>query len=295
MDPHLPRIRIVTDSVADLPEELIQRWEIKRVPVYLNVDGRSYRDDGTLSHAWFYRQLIAGTPLMQTAAPAIGEFASCYRELVEEGAQEILGLFVASSLSSLAGHGRQAAEAFSAARVRVVESRQVSMGIGWQVIAAAEALAAGASMEDVVALVESLRERTYVFGVLDSLDHLLRSGRVNWTQARVAKVLRIKPVIAFYGGEAHLLGQVRTRRRALKWLFRRVEEAAPLERLALLHSHLDVAALEEVRILLEPLAPPAGMLTVEVGPVFGTHIGPGGVGVALVQSSEAPPLYRVLD
>ncbi len=295
MDLCSPRIRIVTDSVADLPEGLVQRWGIKRVPVYLSVDGQSYRDDGTLSHEWFYEQLNGPTPLIQTAAPAVGEFEACYRALAEEGAEEILGLFVASSLSSLAGNGRRAAAEFDAACVRVVETRQVSMGTGWQVIAAVEAIAAGATLSEVVALVESLRERTYVLGILDSLEHLLRGGRVSWTQAKVAKLLRIKPVIGFYDSEARLLGQVRTRRRALKWLSQRVEEAAPLERLALLHSHLAAETLEEVESLLRPLAPPGGMLTVEAGPVFGTHVGPGGVGVALVQASDATPLYRVLD
>ncbi len=290
-----PSVRIITDSVADLPQYLVREWQVDVIPIYLHLNGVGYRDDGALSHDWFYDVLATQATQLQTAAPSVAEFRAAYARLAAEGAQEILGLFVASSVSSLTRNARQAAQGFEAARVRIVETAQVSMGIGWQVLAAAEAATQGASAEEIALLIEAMHARTYIFGMLDSLDHLQRGGRVTWTQARIAQLLKIKPLIVFYEGAAQLVGRVRTRRRALQWLAQLVERGGALERLALIHSRLDDAALQAVIDVLGPYAPREDLLVVEAGPIFGTHVGPGGVGVALIQSPEALPLYQVME
>lgn len=284
-------VRIVTDGVSDLPREIVERLGIEVVPVHFTLNGESYRDDGTLSRRWFYETLRQSRSFPQTAAPSTEEFLRSYRALMEEGAEEIVGLFVASGVSGLSGIGRQAAAAFDGdVPIHIVETEQVSMGLGLMVIAAAEAAAAGATVPEIVKLVTDLCPRTYVLGILDSLEHLRWGGRVNWTQAKVVELLKIKPLIAFYQGEALLLGRVRTRRRALKRFIELVEQVQPLECLALIHTDVAESRLAEIRDLLAPYAPAGEIPLIEVGPVFGSHVGPGGLGVALIQAPNGGKL-----
>lgn len=278
------RIRIITDSLSDIPSEIARNLGIKVVPIYLFVNGKSYCDDGTLDHNWFYASLTQGRGLPQTAAPPAQEIFRAYQSLVEEGAEQIIGLFMASHLSSLVTNARLAAQELQGASVHIFETGQVSMGIGWMAIAAAEAAQRGATVAEIETLVTDLRKRTMVIGVLSSLEHLRRGGRIGWAQATFGDMLQIKPLIIFREGEARLLGQVRTYHRALHWLVDWVAGVAPLERLAFLHSHLDPAIVAQLCADFSPYVPDAEVLLVEVGPIFSTHVGPNGVGVALIRA-----------
>ncbi len=288
------RVRIITDSVADLPPEIAHRLRIAVVPVQIFSGGQSHRDDETLDRDQFYESLKQDGPLPQTSAPSPDEILHFYQTLAAEGAEEIIALFMASSLSSLGRHAQMATARLEKARVHILETGQVSMGSGWLAITAAEAAVNGATVAEITALVASQRRRTFVVGVLASLQHLRRGGRVGWARAWAGDLLQVKPLIIFSEGEARLLGQVRIYSRALQWLERWVAEAAPLERLVLLHSRPAPQILERVRAALHPYAPAGELLVVEAGPTFVTHVGPDAVGVAVVQaarSARAAPKY----
>lgn len=275
-------LRIVTDCVADIPRALARRLRIEMVPIYLVVGEQSYRDDGTLDRQWFYDRLTE-RPLPKTAAPPPQEFLDAYHRLVDEGAEYILGLFAASSVSSIYDHARIAARQLTDVPVKVVDTGQVTMGLGWMAVLAAETAAAGAAPEEVRALILELRHRTRVLGVLDDMDHLRHSGRVGWAKAFVADLLQVKPLVSFEQGAADLIGRVRTHVRARRRLVDRVSWAAPLERLAILHSRVDAAVLSRFQDALAPYAPERPIPVVEVGSVFAAHVGPGCLGVAYVQ------------
>ncbi|HQE91895.1 MAG TPA: DegV family protein [Anaerolineae bacterium] len=280
------RVRIITDSVADIPPQFIQQFNIKVVPIHLMMGAATYLVDGRGDHAWFYRELqqqSAVTPT--TAAPPPEVFLQLYRELVAEGAEEIIGLFAAATVSSLYDHALIAAREVSGARVSVLDTGQISMGIGWLVLMAAEAAARGASADAIETLVKTARSRTRVFGLLDSLEYLRRSGRVGWATTQMVTLLQIKPLIVFAEGEAQLIGRVRTHQRALQHMVDMVKTLSPLEKLAVLHAHTNAAAVLRLQEALTPYAPEKPPLVVEVGPIFGTHIGPGALGVALVRVS----------
>jgi DegV family protein with EDD domain len=283
------QIRIITDSVADLPRAIVDQLGIKVLPAYLVLGENSYLDDDTLDHAWFYDELMRLSEAPRTAAPPPDEFLKAYEELAAEGAEDIIGLFAAAKMSSINNHATIAARQFESARTHIIDTEQVSMGIGWLVISAAEAAARGASVEEVCALVENMRSRSRVLGVLDSLEHLRRSGRVAWAVAGTVNLLQIKPMISFAHSEARLVGRVRTRRRALQNLVDLVREAAPLERLAILHSRPDPDAIADLQAALAPYAPEQPLMVVEIGPVFGTHVGPRCLGVAFVQKDSKTP------
>lgn len=285
------RIRIITDGVADIPPHLIQQFNIKVVPVYLMMGQANHLIGVSADYGWFYRELLTSDVMPKTAAPAPAEFLQAYYALVAEGARDIIGLFASSTVSSLYNHAQLAARQLveredSRVTVHVFDTGQVSMGIGWMVLMVAEAVARGASLAEIEALIAYARARSSVLGMLDSPEYLRRSGRVGWAAAKLVSLLQIKPMIAFAGGEAQLIGRVRTHQRALQHMVDTVITIAPLQKLAVLHAHAAPAVVTRLSEALAPYAPDNTPLVVEVGPIFGAHVGPGAVGVALVRASN---------
>ncbi|MBN1876832.1 MAG: DegV family protein [Anaerolineae bacterium] len=280
------KIRIITDSVADVPWQTVLNLGVDVVPVYLLLGEKSYLVDEYLDLEWFYSELDRSLIPLKTAAPSPEEFLVHYQQLVNEEAREIIGLFTPATLSSIANNAQIAARQLVGARVHIVETGQISMGLGWLVIAAAEAALQGASVGEIITLVKTMSARTLVLGMLDSLDHLRRSGRVSWATARVADLLQIKPIITFKNGEAKLRGRVRTHHRALSYLLAQVQSLLPIERLAILHSRVAADVLAQLCDSLMPYAVSVPSPLVEVGPIFGTHVGPRAIGVALVQAES---------
>jgi len=132
------RVRILTDSAADLPQAYVTRFQIGVVPIHVSLNGEAHLDDGTLDLDWFYRELSHLRVPPTTAAPAPQEFTRAYAQLAAEGAEEIIAIVTASTLSSLHDHAQIAARKFREARGHVVDGTQVSMGLGWLVVRAAE-------------------------------------------------------------------------------------------------------------------------------------------------------------
>ena len=280
------RIRIVTDGVADIPPHLVQQFNIKVVPIYLLMGQTSHLVGVSADYGWFYRELLASDVMPKTAAPAPEEFLQAYRTLVAEGARDIIGLFASSKVSSLYNHAQLAAQQVTDATVHVFDTGQVSMGIGWVVLMVAEAVARGASLAEIKALISHACTNSSVLGMLDSPEYLRRSGRVSWAAAKLVSLLQIKPMIEFADGEAKLIGRVRTHQRALQHMVDMVMTMAPLQKLAVLHAHTDPAVVMQLSEVLAPYAPENSPLVVEVGPIFGAHVGPGAVGVALVRAGD---------
>jgi DegV family protein with EDD domain len=278
------RIRIITDGVADIPPHLIQQFNIKVVPIYLMMGQVNHLVGVSADYGWFYRELATSNVIPKTAAPAPEEFLQAYQALVAEGARDIIGLFASSKVSCLYNNALLAAQQVAGATVRVFDTGQVSMGIGWGVLTVAEAVAQGASLVEIERLIAHTCVRSNVFGMLDSPEYLRRSGRVSWAAAKLVSLLQIKPMIVFAAGEARLIGRVRTHQRALQHMVDVVTGLAPLQKLAVLHSHANPAVVARLVEVLSPYAPGNAPLVVEVGPIFGAHIGPGAVGVALISA-----------
>ena len=279
-------LRIVTDSTADLPLELVERYGILVVPAVLNFEGRSYRDGLDLSRAEFYERLPALKPLPTTAAPAAGEFEAAYARC---GDAEILSLHLASTLSGLYNAAQVAAEA-SGKKVTLIDSGQASMGLGWQALAAAEAVAAGKSLPEVLAAVESTRRRVKVYALLDTVEYLRRGGRASALTATLGELLQIKLIVELAKGQVSQVARLRTRPKAVEKLVELTEALGPLERLAVLH----IGCPGEAQALADRLAsmvaaqdrprvsqPP---IIVEATTVIGAHVGPRALGMAAVKA-----------
>lgn len=273
-------INLVTDSTADIPPELCERYNIRVVPVGLALGKESYRDGVDMTRDEFYRRLATFNPLPTTAAPAAGEFEALYESLPP---RPILSIHLAATLSGVFNAARLGAEKFGD-RVRVIDSGSLSMGSGWQVIAAAETIAAGNDLPAVLDVIDSTRRRVRVLAILDTLDNLRRSGRISLIRASLGTLLQIKPLIEVAQGQVNLISQQRTRQKAMAAFRDLVRSLGALERLAVLYTDNPAPAVALRDQLAVQIAPQAGtpLLTVQITPALGVHIGPGAVGVAAV-------------
>jgi DegV family protein with EDD domain len=275
-------IRVVTDSTCDIPSETAAAYGITVVPAYVNVGERSYLDGVEISRHEFYQGLPNYPVQPTTAAPAPGAFVEVYKRLAKEGATGVLSIHVASSLSGILNAARIGAQAADVPKVTLVDSQQLSMGLGLLAIRAAEAAASGQSMTEIVMMLEKLVDHTYVFGLLDTLEYLRRSGRVNWAMFGVGTLLRIKPLVKVYMGQVEVVERVRTSKRALRQFLKIVADLGVLESIALLHIQAN-DRIEFFRQQTQCFFPKDyDPLTVEVTPALGAHIGPGGLGIACI-------------
>jgi DegV family protein with EDD domain len=279
--------RIITDSTCDLPAELIQRYGISVIPVGLNLDHRAYQDGVDLSPGDFYRQLPRLKKIPTTAAPSTSVIEAAYRGANGEG-RDIVAIFVAASFSSLFQTAQSVARELGGAPARqiaVVDSGQLSLGLGWQVLAAAEAAAAGQPPAGVLAAVAATRRRLKLYALLDTLEYVRQGGRVSAFTAAVGGLLRIKVNVEVIGGQVTPVFKTRTRRQGMEKLAELARRLGPLERLAILHAHSP----EDAQRLARELASlaPAPPLMVEVCGAVATHVGPNALGVAAVSVAPA--------
>jgi DegV family protein with EDD domain len=273
-------IKVVTESTADIPADLVERLGIEVVPSYVVFGTKTYRDGVDLSRTQFYERLASTREIPKTATPPPAVYEEAYRRLAREG-DGILSIHAAANLSSLYSVARVAAQDITSVKIAVVNSEQVSMGYGWMAVAAAEAAAQGATLPAILELVEDLKARSRVIAMLDTLDFVYRGGRVGWVEAMIGTLMRIKPLIGVQHGEIRLLERARTRARSLGRLIDRVEEFGPLDRAVVLHAN-DPEAAGQLADRLEQIQPAWDRLIAQAGATIASHTGPGAVGIACV-------------
>jgi len=192
------KIGIVTDSTCDIPQLLVEQHELEVVPSLLIIDGKEYVDGKDITREDFYRRLPAFHAQPTTAAPSIGDFSVRFASLLTRGCDHILSIHAAGALTSILNIARQAAAEFPE-RVTCVDSTSLSLGLGFQVLAAAETAEMG--LQAALDAIQSTHKRLHVYAALDTLEYLNRSGRVPATVAMLGSLLRIKPMIEVTNGE----------------------------------------------------------------------------------------------
>jgi DegV family protein with EDD domain len=277
------KLGIVTDSTSDIPQYLIEQYELEVVPTILILEDREYLDGEEISREEFYKQLPTLQSPPTTAAPSIGDFSTRYESLLTRGCEHILSIHPAGQLTAIVNVARQAAADF-VERVTVIDSRSLSLGLGFQVIAAAETAESG--LRSALEAVESTRKRLHVFAALDTMEYLRRSGRVPRAVTMLGGLLSIKPLIELTDGEVKAIGAVRTTQQANERMFNFLLEGGKLERLAILHSGAELRAKEFLNATMQKASgsAPRDILMVNVTAVIGTHIGPNGLGFASVRA-----------
>ncbi len=273
------RVRIAADSVCDLPADIVDTLKVHIIPTYVNIGGESIPDDGkSLDRERFYRELPTMQNLPTTAAPSPGDAEAFYRKILDDGAEHVISIHVPEKLSGTLNAMRLGAEAVGVNRVTLVDSLQLTFGIGYQVWAAADLASQGAELAVILDAIDGVRRRTRVYAIIDTMAYLRRSGRVNALVASVGGLLKIKPIVEVSDGEVTSIARLRTWSRAEQRLQLLAREQSPLEGLAVLHV-ANRAGAEKFLNSVRDIAP-SDTLVIETTPTLGTHIGPGSIGVA---------------
>jgi DegV family protein with EDD domain len=252
--------------------------------MYIHANGESYLDGIDITREEFYRRLPEFDPAPTTATPGPDKFLQVYKDAVGEGASEILSIHITSSLSAVLDVARLAAKDTRGIPVTVFDSKQLSLGTGFIVEAAAKAAVQGLSMSAILDMLVELISRTHVFAILDTMEFLRRSGRISGLMARFGSLLKVKPLLKMYEG-VPTSERVRTTNGAFDRLEKLLIERAPFERIALVHTHsCEQAELLKKKVL--HLLPEGDLLSVDITPVFGVHLGPGAVGFACISARK---------
>jgi DegV family protein with EDD domain len=279
------RIKFVTDSTCDLSPEVVEKYDIQVAPCYINYGGESYADDGVELDRDEYYSKLGSMPDHPTTAAMPPDVAKEHIQRAWQDADHVVIVTAPKELSAIYNAMRIGAQDFPQDSITLIDSEQLSLGLGWQVQAGAEAAAETGDLDAVLAEIERVRRDVWVYAVLGSLESLRRSGRINWAAAGVGSLLQVKPVIRVKYGRIDSAARIRTFSRAVEKLVEFSHEQAPLERAAILH----VANPEAVEPLREQLAGilPDDVLIGTITPTLGTHLGPGTIGVGLLHK-ESP-------
>ncbi len=280
----MAKVRVVTDSSWDMPEEVRARYDVTVVPLAV-IFGQEEFLETELSREQFWEKAVRVHP--QTSQPSPGDFEAAFRRLVDAG-HDVICLTVTGKHSGTFNSATTAAANFPPDRIAVFDSRSISWGQGFQVVAAAQWAEEGASLEEIVRRLEDLRERLHVFILLDTLEYLERGGRAALLMPvvkRVARAFHIKPIINLVDGELTLRSAVRSYRKGMDRLVEEAKALAPLEKVAVLH----VRNLEAAETLRREVAAALGLAPEDVGlgelgAALSCHGGPGMTAIVAVQA-----------
>jgi DegV family protein with EDD domain len=279
----MARIRVITDSACDIPEEIARRLDIDIVSLSIRFGDDEFIDRVDLSPAEFWAKCKASKTLPETAAPSPGAFQAAYERAKADGCNGVIVLTLTSLLSATHQSAVIACEAVAGSiDVRVVDTRAVSMAQGLLVIDVAEVAATRVSLDLLVEHAESLVNKVGVVAMLDTLEHLIKGGRVGGARALLGQVLAIKPLLELKDGVVAEAGRQRTRAKALVAIVEVVKSHQPLRRLALVHgASNEVPALE---MLVADIPTEFPLIVTDMGPVVGTHGGPGIIGLCWIEA-----------
>ena len=185
-------VRIVTDSTCDLPAEVVAQYGIYVVPLYINIGSKDYLDGVDISREEFYRKLPTYPVQPTTAVPSPQKFHAVYEALADEGASEVLSIHISTALSAVVNVAQLAAKETTSTTVTVFDSRQLSLGMGFQAETAAKLAQAGCSVAEILVSLNDQIKRTHVAAALDTLQFLRRSGRMNSVISTIGELLQIK-------------------------------------------------------------------------------------------------------
>ncbi len=284
-------VAIVTDSTTYLPRELLDRWSITPISLYVGWDGKLRPEHEYVDLDGFYAQLHSSTQLPKTSQPSVGDFLAVYRPLLAQGL-DVVSLHLAEALSGTCQSAREAADTLAAEgldrQIIVHDAQTGAGGLGVLVLAAAELAERGHGAAEILELVAQVRASLGMWFCLDTLEYLRRGGRIGAAQAAMGTALRVKPILTF-GTEIAPVGRVRTHRRALErmiaylrelrgtgadaWMVQHAQSPSDAERL--------VRAGQEI-FGFDPL------FCSQVGPVLGAHLGAG----MLVGGFQSPACLR---
>jgi DegV family protein with EDD domain len=277
----MPGVRVVCDTACDLPDDLVAELGIGLVSLRIRFGEDELVDRVELSTKEFWSRCANFDGLPQTSAPSVGQFQEAFESMAAQGADGVVCVNLSSKMSATIESARQAARALEGTfPVRVVDSLSVCLGEGLVAIEAAQRAANGGTLDEVAEAAEGVVSSMKLYGAIDTLENLKRGGRIGGARALLGSLLSIKPVIEVRDGVVEEESKQRTRGRSLRYLAEKVLAAGPIARMAVFSA--DAPDLDQFLDMLSAAKPTEKLLLGDVGPVIGTHAGPGAIGVAWI-------------
>ena len=273
-------IKIVTDSTADIPEELLERYDIRVVPINIQFGAETYREGIDIDRPTFFRKLDEYPSIPTSSQPSPGQIAEVYRKLAGDG-HSIISIHVTSKHSGTYQSAVLAKSMLAEASIEVFDTLSISIGTGYQALAAARAADEGKSMEEIVQMLEGIRSRMYLYLTPATLKYLQKSGRVGKLSAALASLLNVKPVIKVEDGALEAFQNVRTRSKAIDRMVELTEEAVGMTepvKIGITHAEVPAEA-EKLRERVERSFNCDEMLVVDLACSLTVHGGPGIIGL----------------
>jgi DegV family protein with EDD domain len=281
----MPRIAIITDTDSALPGELAKKYGIVQVPIIVQFGEESIQDVYGIDNETIFTRIDKEGKLPTTAAPSPGQFVEAFKQAFNSGAEAVLCFNISSEMSATYASARQAAELLPDKQIEVVDTRSLAMGQGYMVLAAAEAIAKGASIQEAIAAAEDVRSRTHLFGALTTLKYIAMSGRVSALAAGMAGLLDIKPILTLRNGKLELLEKIRTQSKSWNRTIELVIEKAAgkkIEELAILNVKCPDSAVQFESLLRAAIPCPENIVQTGMNPGLSVHTGSGTVAVIIV-------------
>jgi DegV family protein with EDD domain len=282
------RVRVVTDSTADLNADLMRALDVTVIPLIVRFGQQEYRDRVTLTEDAFLAHLKAQPRVFpETIAPSVEEFEALYASLALT-TDSILSIHLSGRLGATCLNASEAKDRYTirdVCKVVVIDSHLTSLGLGFVVAETAKAALAGRSLDESARLARAMLPQTHVLFFVDTLDYLQQGGRISKIQALVGSVINVKPLLRLDDGEIILMEKVRTRAKALERLFEFVADFPRVEALGIVYSTTPNEA-NNLAKRLESLVPHDRVTITRYGPGLATHLGPGALGVIVYEGLE---------
>jgi DegV family protein with EDD domain len=277
----MKKVAVITDSTAYLPPEIVKELDLTVVPLTVHWDGESYRDGVDIQAEEFYERLAHSDSIPTTSQTTVGEYLKTFQSLLDQG-YAVLALPISSGISGSVESAFQAQQELEGQPVAVVDTKLVSMALGFMVMTVARAAQDGASLEECVALAHEVYPKIGVYFTVDTLKYLNKGGRINTAKRLVGSMLNIKPLMEIRDGKIELVESVISRKKAINRMLDLIEadiDGREPVRIGAFHA----AAEKDMKLLLDMAIErfhPIETVVTFVSPVVGSHTGPGTVSLA---------------
>lgn len=275
---NMQKIKIVTDSTADLTQDVIEKYGIHVLPLSISVNGQTYLDRVDLQPDEFIEEMIKSEELPKTSQPAMGTFVEMYDKLGEDGS-EVLSIHMTSGMSGTVATANSAAS-MTDTKVTVVDSQFITHALAYQVIEAAKMANEGRSLEEILKRVDEVRKNTRLYVVVDTLENLVKGGRIGKGKAFIGSLLNIKPIASLEDGVYNPVTKVRSQGQIVKTLAKLFEEDTAgkvVKAVAIPHAKA-IPLAENVKAAVEKVSGFAHSEIFFTTPIISTHTGPGAIG-----------------
>lgn len=276
------KIQIICDSLADIPKDLVEKYNIDVIPLTIRIDEVDYKDGVDISNAEFYKKLSQSKEMPKTSQATYVQFEEIFRKYINEGKSV---LYISGS-SKVTGTYQSASMAKNDidGDITLFDSLNLSYGCGVQVVKACELANEGYSVNEIVSILEDLRDKVYVLFAVDTFEYLKKGGRISATKATVGTMLNIKPLVEVKDGENHKIDQVRGRKKVIEKMIELVKlncKGDLSNRTIAIGDGDNKVELEKLKEAVKEEFGVDDMTIIEIGPSIGSHTGPGTIGICV--------------